>query len=412
MELKKAIKERRSVRSWQEKDVPLSTVRKIIELGTWAPSACNRQLWRFIIITDNKIKKDLEAAGSQGWVTKAPATIAVFYHQDINSKYHANIQSASAAMQNIILAAYEEGLGCLWMAEIGDYEKIKKILKVPQNFIPIAYIILGYPKHIPPPPKRHAIDDIIGHNAFPGTDFPSSVYPEEWTFKNITDYQEKTCRSSTLGHKYFRYPEKIAKIIENDIVQKIEGDTIDLFAYDGHTSAIIAKNKKTELYECSQEVINFIKAVMEKENVPGENYTFICGGEKIPKKDNSMDTVTIILKLERYPNLFREKIIDECFRILKHKGKLIILYRNNISPGWLNKEYRLRIKKRNKIDTHYLGMWSIGPYYAMRETGINKLLKRFSVIEKKGYFAIPLIRTPLDKIRMLGEYQLVIARKM
>ena len=412
MELKKAIKERRSIRSWHEKKVDMSIIKKIIEYGTWAPSACNRQLWRFVIITDNKIKKQLQDAGAQGWITKAPVTIAVFYHKDINSKNHANIQSASAAIENILLLAHEHSLGSLWMADIGDFNQIKKIVKAPKNFTPVAYILLGYPKHIPTAPKRQNPKDIIGHNTFPGTDISSSTYPEKWTTENIIQFQEKTCRATTAGHKYFKYPKKVTELIEQEIIPKINGTNLDLFAYDGHTSSIIAKKRKIELHECSNEVINFTKAVMKKKNIPEKNYKFILGkAEKIPKKNNSTDNITIILKLERFPDKSKKKIIDECSRILKPKGKLIILYRNRTSLGWLNKEYRLKVQKRNKIDTHYLGMWSIGPYYATTEKKMNKLMTHFNIIEKKGFLTIPFIKTALDKTRIFCEYQLIIAEK-
>ena len=59
MELQKAIKKRRSIRVFEERPVEKEKIEKIIDAGIQAPSACNVQGWRFIVITDQKIKDEI-----------------------------------------------------------------------------------------------------------------------------------------------------------------------------------------------------------------------------------------------------------------------------------------------------------------------------------------------------------------
>jgi nitroreductase/SAM-dependent methyltransferase len=412
MDIIKVIRERRSVRRFEKREIDISLVKKIIQLSTWAPSACNRQLWRFVIITDEEIKKKLVDAGSQGWILDSPVSIAVFYHKYINSEHNANLQSAAAAIQNILLIAHNYGVGSLWMAGIGDKERIRKILNAPSNFMPIAFIALGYPDEEPRPPKRREIDKIVGINEFPDFDYPHSIFPEEWSIRIIRDYQEKSCRASLLGYKYRRYSPSVVKITDEEIIPNMKGKILDMYSYDGHLLSVLAQHNKILSYEMSTDIIEFLKAVVARENSNLGNVEFIEGdGYEIPLKENSVDCITLLFKLEMFNDKDRRKVINEVYRVLKPGGQILILYRNEKSIGWLNKIYRIKIKGRKTMDKHYLGMWNMGPYYALNNKNIKSLLRKFNIKKRKGFFFIPYKRSFLDSIKEFCEYQLVIAQK-
>src|SRR5215471_10836600 len=101
------IKSRRSIRRFQDRPVPEELLRKIIEAGTWAPSACNMQDWRFVVVRDQKKKDDIFDYGGSIAIKHAPLCIAVCYdNRSDNDSYRDDIQSASLAMMNMVLMAH------------------------------------------------------------------------------------------------------------------------------------------------------------------------------------------------------------------------------------------------------------------------------------------------------------------
>ena len=126
------IESRRSIRNFTKEPVPEKDIRKLIEAATWAPSACNKQLWEFIYISDQSILNTIvKKAGAQSILTKAPSVIYVTYPSDVTATGLANVQSASAAIQNLSLCATALGLGTVWVEACGEPKIVRKILKIP-----------------------------------------------------------------------------------------------------------------------------------------------------------------------------------------------------------------------------------------------------------------------------------------
>ena len=97
------IKKRRSVRSFKRKPVESFKIKKIIDAGQWAPSACNKQMWEFVVVKNKLIKNKLVEFGAVRFMKDAPVVIYVLYPKKVNPERYANIQSASAAAQNMLL---------------------------------------------------------------------------------------------------------------------------------------------------------------------------------------------------------------------------------------------------------------------------------------------------------------------
>jgi len=139
------IRSRFSVRQFTNKDVPEKLIKRIIETGISAPSACNVQGWRFVIVKDKTTKLDLINKGIDK-LQNVPAGIFVFYtNQRINKKYNDQYQSAAACIQNMLLEAHNLGLGACWICDLPDKNIINSLLNVPLDYYPIAMIKLGYP---------------------------------------------------------------------------------------------------------------------------------------------------------------------------------------------------------------------------------------------------------------------------
>jgi nitroreductase len=168
MEIIEAIKTRRSVRTFKPEPVSLDTVKRLIEAASWAPSACNIQGWRFIIINEPKLKEEIVDQGGAVIIKSAPTGILVVYdNRTANLEYQDYIQSGAAAVQNLLLAAHSFGLGSCWVCHLPPKKKLRKILKIPNNFSPLAYILLGYKEKEPiEVSRKHPLNSLISYNIF------------------------------------------------------------------------------------------------------------------------------------------------------------------------------------------------------------------------------------------------------
>jgi len=128
MDIQNTIKNRRSVRKFLAKAIEPEIVNQIIESANWAPSACNIQGWRFIIVNDQKLKEKIVDRGGPRFIKDAPLGILVVYDERTeNLEYQDHIQSASAAIQNLILAASDRGLGSCWVCQLPKKKELKEI---------------------------------------------------------------------------------------------------------------------------------------------------------------------------------------------------------------------------------------------------------------------------------------------
>lgn len=148
MNITECIINRRSTRVFQDTQIQEHEILKLIEAAIHAPSACNRQGWKFIWVTEHEVKKEIEL-DRYSIIEKAPSGILVLYRNDLTYNsflYKDHYQSAAAAIQNLLLTATSLGIGACWVCALASSKKIRKKLHIPSNFDVIAYIALGYPK--------------------------------------------------------------------------------------------------------------------------------------------------------------------------------------------------------------------------------------------------------------------------
>lgn len=173
MDVFEAIKGRRSVRAYKDKDVSDEVVEKLIDAARWAPSAGNIQPWEFIVVRNPETKRKLaEAALGQYFIEEAPVVIVVCANEvrsaqgyGMRGKSLYCLQDTAAAAQNLILAAYAMGLGTCWVGAFRE-EEAKRVLKVPDGVRPVAIIPIGYPAEAPLPPMRRSIKQIIHYEGY------------------------------------------------------------------------------------------------------------------------------------------------------------------------------------------------------------------------------------------------------
>jgi len=155
---------RRSIRRYEQKEIPKDVLDKILDAGRQAPSAANKQPWHFIVVSDLEIKKKLSKGMFNRFIKNAPFTIVGCAHKDlIAGKW--SIVSTTIALQNMVVAAWAMGVGSCW---IGDFNegKVKKLLSIPENWNIVALVSFGYPAEKPQPRKRKPVEEIVGFNKF------------------------------------------------------------------------------------------------------------------------------------------------------------------------------------------------------------------------------------------------------
>jgi nitroreductase len=157
MEVAKAIKERRSIRQFTDKNIPDDIVKKIVEAGRWAPSPKNTQPWRFIIIRDTKKLIEIsEYARYSPYLKDVPLGIAIIVSPieayDWYDELQENKYAAACAAQNMMLQAWDMGIGSCWVSV--DREKVAELLDVPEELFLLCVMAFGYPTKEPPKPDE------------------------------------------------------------------------------------------------------------------------------------------------------------------------------------------------------------------------------------------------------------------
>ncbi|MFQ6107899.1 MAG: nitroreductase family protein [Thermoplasmata archaeon] len=169
MEVKKAIRDRRSIRAYTSRSVPGELVEELVELANMAPSAGNLQAREFIIVRDeDKRRKLASAALGQDFISEASVCIVVCVNYDRIAHYGERgrelyvFHDTGAAIQNILLAAHDMGLGTVWVGAFKE-TPVRKLLHLPKHVRPVAIIPVGYPAEQPRMRPHRDLADIL-HN--------------------------------------------------------------------------------------------------------------------------------------------------------------------------------------------------------------------------------------------------------
>jgi nitroreductase len=202
MDLKDAIKTRRSVRKYKSEAVPKESIMELLEAANLAPSATNRQPWEFVVVhrsyldrldqllreafagrvagisedTMRQAIKDLsipvDESGDKlkglghfyGTLGGAPVAIVVCVPKETDPwVWKNNISDAAAAIENLLLAAWDKGLGTCWLT--GPLktraDMIASFLGIAEDREIVAIVALGYPDHEPAMPPKQDVNQKV-----------------------------------------------------------------------------------------------------------------------------------------------------------------------------------------------------------------------------------------------------------
>jgi coenzyme F420-0:L-glutamate ligase/coenzyme F420-1:gamma-L-glutamate ligase len=199
LDMTQLVTTRRSIRRFKATKVSRDVIHAILDLARWAPSAHNAQPWRFIVIDDEEVKRNLATEMGKAWlsdmlrdgvsrdkaermeresydrITKSPVVaIACLSMEDMHrypdsrrqkTEYIMAVQSIAAYIQTLLLIARYYELGACWMcAPLFCRNSVRKALDLPRKLEPQAMIIMGYADEKPSPPPRKTLDEICAFN--------------------------------------------------------------------------------------------------------------------------------------------------------------------------------------------------------------------------------------------------------
>jgi len=368
MELMKAIKERRSIRKYTDKKIPEETIQKIIEAAGWAPSACNIQGWKFIIIDNEYAKQKIVDMGGAEFIKDAPTGIlAVYTSQTTNPEYKDYISSCSAAVQNLLLTAHTFGIGTCWVNMLPKKKQLRKLFSIPKHYDIIGYITMGYPAQQPQPQPRKPISQIMSHNSFSfkeekpegtrikkagakifyslPTPIKKSIRPwienrfvkkfneeskkeRNWTIEDVGKHWDKTTDYDDINERTYSYARRFADGYRMSCIRD-SAYVLDISCRTGNGTAYFAERKQNLKFvccDCTKKMLEIAATQLKEKKIDFEAKLFTS--LDLPFKDETFDNVLSFETVEHMPD--PAKFIKEIARVTKKGGEVIITCPNRL----------------------------------------------------------------------------------
>lgn len=153
------IKNRRTIRCFKAEMIPEEEIKMILKAGQWAPSASNRQPWKFIVIKKKELIDKLAETAIYGkFLREAPVLIAIVGQVHENPNWY--IQDTTLASMNMMLMAWSLDIGTCWLGSI-DRERAKEKIGIKKDNFLLTILPFGYLREdIPEPPPRKDLKEI------------------------------------------------------------------------------------------------------------------------------------------------------------------------------------------------------------------------------------------------------------
>jgi nitroreductase len=151
MNVHEAIRTRRSVRRYSPRLIPEDSLTRLRDALRLAPSACNYQPWRFVFVTDQKLRAELaQASHQQAFIARAPLIVVACgfpdrAYQGMGGHGNSVDVDLAIALDHLTLAAVAEGLGTCWIGSF-DEPAVKRLLEVPPEVKVVALTPVGFPE--------------------------------------------------------------------------------------------------------------------------------------------------------------------------------------------------------------------------------------------------------------------------
>lgn len=350
-------------------------------------------MWDVVAVDDPELNRSLGELSTQ--MANAPVNIVVSYGRDFSEEAWANIQSASALIQNMSLAAHALGLGTFWITQTGGAERVREAVGLPYDRIVIAVLALGHPKVMPKRgPKRRPLDQVTHFEHYAGRPIPSSTDPDDWAPDLLATYQRARVLNG-LRHNKPRAWEQRAVLealdaLVPDGVQKpdaVDGEDtrgrwLDVLPCTGIVTAKLSTARKGfrfDVAERSPEVAEFCAGRVSPR---GAALAWPDATEDFPApEEGSYDVVSCIFRLEGVHARDRGELVAQMSRWLKPGGRLLLGFVSNRSFHGLTESLRARGKGPKGVEYVLSPDPNIGPFRALAPKAVGALLRESGLVQ-------------------------------
>ena len=163
MNLREIFEKRKSIRKFTGEPIKEDEIKLIMEAAQIAPSASNKQPYKFIVIKNDEFKKVLrKKAAAQRFIEKSAVIFVALGNKEEDYFYKVDI---GIAVQYMALQAAELGLGSCWIGLI-KRDEVRELLKVPNDWEIVALLVVGVPDQEPITRPRKSLDELFVNDSF------------------------------------------------------------------------------------------------------------------------------------------------------------------------------------------------------------------------------------------------------
>ncbi|MEM7309065.1 MAG: nitroreductase family protein [Planctomycetota bacterium] len=388
---------RRSIRKFRDDPVPRELVDQVMHAGIWAPSSCNYQMWDLVAVDDTEVNAQLGALSLQ--MANAPVNIIVSYGRDFSEEAWANIQSASALIQNMSLAAHALGLGTFWITQMGGAEKVRETVGLPYDRLVIAVLALGYPKFAPKKgPKRRPLGQVTHWNHYAGEPIPSSPNPADWSPELLTIYQRARVLNGLRHNKPRAWETRaLLAVLERFVPAAADGTEprwLDVLPCTGLLTERMGRERKGyrfDVAERSPEVAEFV-ARRTRPPAGARAWPPPAAAEGFPLPDDgAYDVVTCLFRLEDLAPADRPELVAAIARWLKPGGVAVLGFVSRRSFHLWTERLRARRGGPRGVEYVLSPDPNIGPFEPLDPAEVERLAAEagLAVDERMTLQAVP-----------------------
>ena len=397
------LERRRSTRVFKDEPVPQELIARLIRAATLLPTACNRQLWHFVVVTEPALKVKVSdcSDAQQSYLYDAPALIAVFYDTSFETRNPCRTAEVTIGMTigALLLAAEAHGLGAIYLGGIRKPSGIAKALGVPSYLRSFGLVCVGYRDDDPPSPPKRPVADVLNFNRFnlPHERYHADIRPHLWKLSQIADFRDKllwykgihidgkTLHVDTdprfsakfqfmvgrLGTMLARYP--APRVLD---VLSFNGDMVLQLL-----NACAGKLDQLYAYDLTPGIAQFLGERFRQLGPPGR-VTCLVNAEAeriaIPLPDGQVQVMSCYERLEHFHD--PRPLLREMNRVLAPDGRVLLVVSNRFYPHL----YRYR---RMRQKNYSLGRnWNRGPERKFEPAQVERMLTEtgFRVVSAVG----------------------------
>ena len=394
---------RRSARMFNEEPVPRDLVEKLVQAATMLPTACNRQLWHFVAITDPVLKEKVSnfSDAQQSYLYDAPTLIAVFYDTSLETHNPCNTAEITMgiAIGGLLMAAEAQGLGAIYLGGIRKPSGICKALGVGSFLRCFGLVCIGWRDDDPPAPNRRPVTDVLEFDTCTRTRprFHADIRPHLWSLSQTADFRDKLLWYKGV-HIDARTLHVDPDLRNSPVFQFMIGRlgmmlarydkprVLDVLSFNGDVVYQLLNTAATQVetiyaYDLAPGIARYIRERFQRLAPPGHFDCLVNADENriaIPLPDGHVQVMACYERLEHFENPL--PLLLEMRRVLAPGGRAFVLVSNRFYPHLYR--YRRMWKKNFALGRN----WNRGPERKYEPSQIENLLKQagFQITEAFG----------------------------